>query len=236
MQLNYIIHSNYFFMKHHKSTNIFRKRIKSFVFFIVMTSPLLWIATEIRNIPFLFHSILLFSGWLSWTYTEYFFHRFIMHEADGSKGLGKLLNHSHHHKDPSDIRVTAPHRVSMIAISIVLIVLSIKLDNYFTFFCGYFFGFTAFCLMHVVLHHAWSKKVFPQLHQFHIHHHCKHTDKCFGVTISWWDHLYGTVPDKNLTISKRILVFYYKKEKPEKIFSMNQFIDEKLRFTEKHSA
>lgn len=225
-------------MNHHRKTEVTTNsgKLKGIIVFCLLTTPLVWIASEIRNSTFVFHALLLFTGWLGWTYTEYFFHRFIMHEADSSKGLGKLLNHSHHHKDPADIRITTSHRVIMAVTSVVLITLSIFLNNYFTLFCGYFLGFTTFCLMHVVLHHSWSKKIFPQLNQFHIHHHCKHTDKCFGVTIPWWDHLFGTVPDKNITISERILAFYYKQEKPKKTFSLNYFIDEKLSPQEKQSA
>lgn len=223
-------------MKHQRETGTVTGKPGSFAIFILIIAPLIWIAAVSRNTSLVFHSILLFTGWLSWTYTEYYFHRFIMHEADSSKGLGKLLNHTHHHKDPADIRVTMPHRIIMAVTSVVLIVLSILLNNYFTLFCGFFLGFTAFCLMHVMLHHSWSRKFFPQLHQFHIHHHCKHTDKCFGVTIPWWDHLFGTIPDKNITISERILAFYYKKERFKKTFSLNRFIDEKLSLSEKQSA
>jgi sterol desaturase/sphingolipid hydroxylase (fatty acid hydroxylase superfamily) len=225
-------------MNSHRKTDVTTNsgKLKSIIVFGLLATPFVWITSEIRNNTFVFHALLLFTGWLSWTYTEYFFHRFIMHEADSSKGLGKLLNHSHHHKDPDDIRVTTPHRILMIVTSIALIFMSIELNNYFTLFCGYFFGFTAFCLMHVVLHHSWSKKIFPQLHYFHIHHHCRHTDKCFGITIPWWDHLFGTIPDKSTVISERILTFYYKRESSKKTFSLNRFIDEKLSLTEKQSA
>lgn len=225
-------------MKHSlkpQTKDLFRHKLNIVLFLVLLISPLILIAASMRENYFLFHSLLLFTGGLAWTGTEYYFHRYIMHSNDHSKGIAKSLNHTHHHTDPTDIRITTPHRIMMMAGSIILIVLSIWFNNYFTIFCGYFVGFTVFCLMHVILHHSWSKKLFPQLHRFHIHHHCKHPDKCFGVTLTWWDHLFGTVPMNEKKISNRILEFYYKEEK-RKIISLNNIMDEKIRVSEKQSA
>lgn len=219
-----------------KDTKV-KTKITVLLWFSMMILPLLILAERIRQYHFFFHTLLLLAGGLAWTCTEYFFHRFIMHDGDHSKGIAKVLNHTHHHTDPSDIRVTTPHRIMMITGTIVLITVSVVLNNYFTIFCGYFAGFAVFCLMHVVLHQPWSKKIFPHLHRFHVQHHFKHTDKCFGVTLIWWDHLFGTVPMNEKKISNRVLEFYYKKEKQEKkVISLNNIIDEKIYFTEKQSA
>jgi dihydroceramide fatty acyl 2-hydroxylase len=224
-------------MKHSaklQSENLLLVKLNIILFLVLLLSPLVFIAATFRENYFVFHSLLLITGGLGWTATEYYFHRFIMHNDDHSKGIAKALNHTHHHTDPADIRITTPHRIMMIAGSILLIGFSIWFNNYFTLFCGYFVGFTVFCLMHVVLHHSWSKKLFPQLHRFHIHHHCKHPDKCFGVTLTWWDHLFGTVPMNEKNISNRILEFYYKKEK--KIISLSNLLDEKTQITGKQTA
>ena len=203
------------------------------LWFGFMIMPLLILAAKIRQYNFFFHSLLLLTGFMAWTCTEYFFHRFIMHSSDHSRGVAKLLNHRHHHTDPADIQVTTLHRIVMTFGSIVLITLSIVLNNYFTILCGYFTGFTVFCLIHVVLHQTWSKKIFPQLHRFHVQHHCKQSDKCFGVTVTWWDHLLGTIPQDEKKISDRIIRFYYKKDKKVRsIISSNNLIDEKVYFTE----
>ena len=224
-------------LRNNQKENIQREKITGFLWFILLFAPLVFMADKIRNYTFFFHALLLITGGLSWTYTEYFFHRFIMHKADNSKGIAKLLNHTHHHTDPGDIRVTTPHRVIMISGTIILIAFSVLLNNYFTLLCGYFAGFTVFCLIHVVLHQPWSKKIFPQLHKFHIQHHCKHSDKCFGVTLTWWDHLFGTVQQNEINISTRILGFYYKKKKKgKKVISLNNMWDEKIQVIEKQSA
>lgn len=187
-------------------------KLNSFIWFISLMLPLLYFISRAGYHLFWFHAGLFSIGWISWTYTEYFFHRFIMHETGKKTKIGILLNHSHHHHDPHDIRVSGTHRLLMVIGSMILVSLAILLNNYFTLFCGYFFGFTFYSMLHLFLHYQWSAKVFPQLHRFHIHHHCKHPDKCFGVTVTWWDHLFGTVPMFNTEISGKVLAFYYKKE------------------------
>ena len=215
--------------------DIRRSKLIVLITLLAMMIPVLFVAECVRRYSsFIFHLWLLTTGCIYWTGCEYYFHRFIMHDSNQRKGVARLLNHSHHHSDPPDIRVTTPHRLFMITGSGILVALSIWFNNYFTLFCGYFVGFTIFCLMHVVLHHSWSKKIFPHLHQFHIHHHCGHPDKCFGVTLTWWDHLFGTMPDRERKISDRILRFYYKKEK--KFFFLHNRLDEKTQLTDKQTA
>ena len=189
----------------------FVTRITSFIWAVLLLFPLLTLA-EYCNNRFLFHLLLFITGWLSWAYTEYFFHRFIMHEGNQKKGLGKLMNHNHHHIDPEDIRLNRFHRYLMSGGSIAIAVFSIIANNYLTLFSGYFIGFTIYSFMHLILHYKWSRRLFPSLHKFHISHHCKHADKCFGVVITLWDHLFGTVPVKHTAISERIKEFYYKKK------------------------
>jgi sterol desaturase/sphingolipid hydroxylase (fatty acid hydroxylase superfamily) len=191
-------------------------RIINLVWAICLLAPLLIIADTCKNRAF-FHLLLFLQGWLAWAYSEYFIHRFIMHECNEKSKLGKLLNHTHHHVDPEDIRVSNRHRLLMIAGSILIISVSIIADNHVTVFCGYFIGFTIYSFMHVILHYKWSVKVFPRLHQFHLLHHCRHSDKCFGVVFTGWDQLFGTAPSVHTEITERIKEFYYKKENKKQL-------------------
>jgi len=194
-----------------KSQSTTTIRVINFTWAICLLIPLLIIADTCNN-RLCFHLLLFLEGWLTWAYSEYFIHRFIMHETNAKSRLGKLLNHTHHHVDPEDIRISSFHRLLMICGSIVLIAVSIIADNHVTFLCGYFIGFTSYSFMHVILHYKWSGKAFPQLHKFHLHHHCRHSDKCFGVVITWWDHLFGTAPATQIEITERVKEFYYKNE------------------------
>ena len=172
---------------------------------------LLAIGFMIRTNPVYFHLLLLFTGWLAWTFTEYGQHRFHSHAAVSRRHTGLTAVHHHHHHHPTQIKITPAQRLTLAVLSVSFICLSIRLDNYFTLFTGYFLGFTGYTFMHWFLHLKISSRVFPVLHRFHIHHHCKHPDKCFGVSVPWWDLLFKTVPGEDDVISDRILTFYYKK-------------------------
>jgi len=187
------------------------EKMTSCIWAAALLSPVILIAYQTANSRLTFHTILFICGWFSWSFTEYFFHRFVMHEGDQKKGIGKILNHSHHHTDPEDIRVKTGHRSLMIAACIFSFIAAIWANNYFTLVSGYIAGFTAYSLVHVILHQQWSAKLFPGLHKFHIHHHCKHPDKCFGVITTWWDYLFNTIPVTETEITDRIKQFYYKK-------------------------
>jgi sterol desaturase/sphingolipid hydroxylase (fatty acid hydroxylase superfamily) len=66
--------------------------------------------------------------------------------------------------------------------------------------------------MHFLLHQKAAQNFFKKLVKYHIYHHCKYHDKCYGVSVTWWDDLFGTVPGKSCSVSQRIINFYFNKE------------------------
>jgi sterol desaturase/sphingolipid hydroxylase (fatty acid hydroxylase superfamily) len=164
-----------------------------------------------KSEPYLAYILLLFSGWLLWTFVEYFNHRFRMHgSGDPSKVIG-YQRHILHHHHPTEIKITGLQRFFLFVVNILLIVLCLLFKNWILIFTGFYTGFVIYTLMHWFLHQKISAKLFPEVHQFHIHHHCKHPDKCFGVTVTWWDHMFDTIPHEQKEITERIKKFYYKK-------------------------
>lgn len=159
-----------------------------------------------------FHLLLFFSGWLCWTFTEYCIHRFEDHGASCQRGEKPEKIHHYHHRHPTEIAITPLHRAGLLLLCAVLIICAAWWNNYFTLVPGFVTGFTIYTFTHWFLHLKMSARIFPELHRFHIHHHCKHPDKCFGITVTWWDHLFGTIPLNNTIITDRIRTFYYKKE------------------------
>lgn len=157
---------------------------------------------------FLFHSLLIISGWLTWTITEYFFHRFLMHTHKNHPTTVSKKHSSHHHS-PSVFEVNLLHRILLFLFSCLFFWLAAKWNNYFSFFAGFFWGAAAFCYIHYLLHHRLSKIFLPVHHYFHICHHCKFPDKCFGVSVPWWDYLFLTAPPEDVSISSRVINFYY---------------------------
>jgi 4-hydroxysphinganine ceramide fatty acyl 2-hydroxylase len=178
----------------------------------VVTIPIFTFATLIRSgHPLLFHFLLFLTGWIVWTWIEYHFHRFLLHSKTERGNKGTSASHQHHHINPSQFETTWVHRVLLLIFSSSFIYIAHWLNNYFTLFSGLFWGWTAFCYIHYLLHKKWTKALIPRHHEFHITHHCKYTDKCFGVSVIWWDILFDTTPAKNLSVNNKMLDLYYKK-------------------------
>lgn len=212
--------------------------IRCTVWFVLLIGPLLLTAHLADDNKTIFHLLLFLTGWSCWTFTEYCMHRFADHGEQYQKGDKPEKLHHYHHHHPTEIAISPLQRTGLLMLCALLITLSIWLDDYFTLIPGFVMGFTSYTFIHWFLHHKLSARIFPELHRFHIHHHCKHPDKCFGVTVTWWDHLFGTIPINHTEITERILAFYYKKEKdPEaKVVYLNNSIDAKDQETEKQSA
>ena len=197
--------------------------------FVLLVSPLPLMAYLINGNKTIFHLLLFFAGWSCWTFTEYCMHRFNDHGEQYKNGEKPEKLHHYHHKHPTEIAISSLHRIGLLILCTVLMSLAIWLNGYFTLLPGFVMGFTSYTFMHLFLHHKLSARLFPELNRFHIHHHCKHPDKCFGITITWWDHLFGTLPANEKKISNRILEFYYKKEKKAERGELNNFDDNEKR-------
>lgn len=195
----------YFMIKRYRQNY---QQLKCIFSFVMMLLPALTFCVIIRHTsPIVFHFVLLFAGWSVWTFVEYILHRFWMHDKNCSSSMTQM--HIHHHKHPTELVVTNFHRVTMVAVLAALVVLADYLDNYFTLFVGFCFGVEAYFLVHRLIHLRLGQRVFKKLVLYHIYHHCKYTDTCFGVTVPWWDDLFKTTP-KNPKITQRIIDFYFK--------------------------
>jgi|SRR5689334_1433026 len=184
---------------------------------VLATSPFILLATLFRNVSLIFHPLLFAGGWLLWTWVEYHVHRFLMHPKSENHKTGTSRSHLHHHKEPRELEVNLFCRILLLIFNCGLVTIACRLNDYFTFFAGFSWGSAAFCYIHYLLHCKWTRRFMPRHHRFHIYHHCKYTNKCFGVSVSWWDRLFGTIPETNKEIPDRILAFYYggRKNKPD---------------------
>ncbi|MEO5997411.1 MAG: sterol desaturase family protein [Chitinophagaceae bacterium] len=187
------------------------EKVKCLLLFLTVISPYLLTAMLIRSVTLLCSQVLLFfTGWLTWTFIEYFNHRFRMH-GDGNKekvsGYSTHLNHHHH---PTDIRITQVMKVLSLTVNIGIIIWCvISWQGWLTVFAGIFSGFVLYSFMHALLHQRVSARLFPRLQNFHIHHHCKYPNSCFGVSVIWWDVIFHTSPPKDAYISPKVLRFYF---------------------------
>ena len=138
-------------------------------------------------------------------------HRFLLHPKKDKWKTSTSQIHQHHHIDPGQFEIMLLHRVLLFIFSSVFIYIAYRLNNYFTLFSGFFWGSAAYCYIHYLLHIKWTKAFMPRHHEFHIAHHCKYKDKCFGVSVMWWDVLFHTTPKKSLSVNNKILYLYYEK-------------------------
>ena len=180
---------------------------------IVMIAPVIYVSVLLEHLNrFAFHSLLFLTGWCAFTFFEYIAHRFWMHDKEQKHPGKSLERHMNHHRHPTEIRITDTMRTILSVGSILLLALSVYLDNYFTLFTGFYSGFVSYTLMHVVLHKRWARKIFPRLQEAHIHHHCKYPENYYGVCTTWWDKLFNTDVPEAARISDRIREFYFGNE------------------------
>src|SRR4030095_5919480 len=156
--------------------------IQCYAVFLFLLSPVIYFIIKIENgNAIAFHGLLFSIGFITYTFIEYIAHRFWMHGKEEKHPGKSLERHLHHHRHPTELKITSAMRNRLLLGCILLIALSCWLNNYFTLFAGFYSGFVYYCYMHVFLHKPWAKKVFPALQTSHIHHHCKYPNRCFST-------------------------------------------------------
>ncbi|KAH7836811.1 hypothetical protein Vadar_005970 [Vaccinium darrowii] len=143
------------------------------------------------------------GGIFIWTLLEYSLHRFLFHiKTTGYWGNTiHYLLHGCHHKHPMDgLRLVFPPAGA--AIIAVLLWYVIKLTTPPTIapalFGGGVLGYVVYDCTHYYVHHGKPDKGVPSyLKRFHMNHHFRIQDKGFGITSSFWDIVFGTLPPES---------------------------------------
>ena len=186
--------------------------LQCYAIFLFLFSPIIYGAIKLeQEFRSLFHLFLFFTGFFIFTFLEYIAHRFWMHGKEDKHPGKSLEQHMHHHRHPTELKITPAFRTKLLVVNLLLLLVAVVLNNYFTLLAGLYTGFVYYCFMHVFLHKTWAKKVFPHLQVSHIHHHCKYPDHCFSTCLTWWDQLFNTSVPKEVKISDRIVQFYFGK-------------------------
>jgi hypothetical protein len=185
---------------------------------------LIVVAAGYSNYSLLKFILLFASGWLTWTYLEYFLHRFWMHNHFKNLNSAVFEAHMYHHKHPQEIKINGFHRTILTTGGIFISALAILMNNYFTIFLGFYIGMTFYSLLHILLHKRWGKYIFPNIQKAHMHHHGRHPDKGFSFSTIIWDWMFGTLPPKEEVITEKMLRFYFKHDN-EKVKSQKSNIN-----------
>lgn len=129
-------------------------------------------------------------GFLLWGLTEYAFHRWIYHQPKGIFGEGHRIHHTE-----AETLIAMPWFITTSAMFAIWYLVSVRLgaQAIASIVAGWLVGFVWYSLVHHSHHHwnipgAWIRR----LKAYHrVHHHFP--DHNYGVTMRFWDIVFGTV-------------------------------------------
>ena len=151
-----------------------------------------------------FIAAVFFGALLFWTLFEYFAHRYLFH-YEPSSDWGKrivYIFHGNHHEYPRDrMRLFMPPVPSILLAAIVFgliygfsFLLTGSGRYTFMFFPGFIVGYLLYVSMHYAIHAFAPPKALKGVWRNHHLHHYKYPEKAFGVSSSFWDIVFGTLP------------------------------------------
>jgi dihydroceramide fatty acyl 2-hydroxylase len=142
------------------------------------------------------------GGYLFWSLAEYWIHRVIFH-WEPEKGWGAKLHwmiHGVHHDHPNDpMRLVMPPSASVpLALAFAGLFWLVLGGHWFTpFLAGFLAGYLAYDMIHYHVHHHKPRtRVGRRLRELHMRHHFQDDERGFGVSAPYWDHVFGTPPEK----------------------------------------
>lgn len=154
------------------------------------------------SVPFI--AGLFFAALLGWTLFEYFAHRYLFHYEAKSKIGQRLVYifHGNHHEYPRDrMRLFMPPVPSIILAAVVFgLIYAVSFISTGTgsyaciFFPGFITGYLAYVSMHYAIHAYAPPKPLKAIWRNHHLHHYKYPEKGFGVSSTFWDIIFRTVP------------------------------------------
>jgi len=145
------------------------------------------------------------GGLFFWSFFEYMIHRFAFHFMAESERATKFvyLIHGNHHEYPRDKQRLFMPPVPSIILAIVVFSIMYYIGSLigatsgvFVFFPGFILGYLMYGTMHYAIH-AWNppfKWMKPLWRNHHLHHY-KEQERGFGVSSTFWDHVFGTMFD-----------------------------------------
>lgn len=144
---------------------------------------------------------LFLAGFLMFTLVEYMMHRFLFHLAPSNEKRKKFTYavHGVHHDYPKDKdRLAMPIPMAIVVATAFFLLFRLILGNLaFGFLPGLYMGYAAYLWIHYMVHAFQPPNNFwKALWVHHGIHHYKDSEKAFGVSSSFWDFVFGTMPKK----------------------------------------
>ncbi len=139
-----------------------------------------------------------FGGYLFWTLTEYWMHRYVFHlPVIGPKTeRAAFLIHGVHHDYPYDeTRLVMPAGASlaMCALTLTLFYFTLGASSMWAPLAGFVTGYVIYDEVHWYLHAGKPTSRFGRwVRRQHFLHHFKESNTRFGVSCPWLDYVFGT--------------------------------------------
>ena len=138
------------------------------------------------------------GGYAFWTLCEYWAHRAVFH-FEPERGIGAQLHwmiHGVHHDHPNDPRrLVLPPAFSLplAAAFWAGFVGVLGLRDGCAACAGFFAGYLAYDMLHFALHHTRPRsRLGKWLRELHMRHHFEDDERGFGVSVPYWDMVFGT--------------------------------------------
>ena len=168
--------------------------------YLPVVAILVWRATE--RVGALTIVLELLAGYAVWTVSEYWLHRVVFH-YEPERGLGARLHwmlHGVHHDHPNDpLRLVMPPSASVpLAVLFCTLFWAVLGNAYWmAFAAGFLAGYLAYDMIHYHVHHHRPRtRVGRFLREAHMRHHFQDHERGFGVSAPYWDHVFGTPPQR----------------------------------------
>lgn len=141
-------------------------------------------------------------GVIFFTFFEYIMHRYLYHIDDsGSDRMKRFAERYHgiHHDYPQDKeRLIMPPLVWSILVLLLLGLTTLiggKIG--FSFLAGLLTGYLGYIFVHYQVHTSNPPKWMKSRMLHHAKHHYQYEDKAFGVSTTFWDKVFGTMPPED---------------------------------------
>ena len=169
---------------------------------VIINTPiivgLLFYSLMLNGVTFMLFGLVI--GYLAWTLTEYFSHRYLFHTIFPLPfGLGprfQFLIHGVHHIYPNDpLRLVMLPLLSVPSMLIALTIIRLLFGASFAWpvLAGFMAGYVIYDWVHYWTHYGQPKSDFAkQVKRLHMLHHFRDAEKGFGVHAIWWDYVFGT--------------------------------------------
>ncbi|MDQ2701208.1 MAG: sterol desaturase family protein [Actinomycetota bacterium] len=167
--------------------------------FVPIIALMVWLAAD-RGLGALPVAGMVVAGLAIWTLSEYWLHRLLFHWTPKFRGGDKLnfIIHGVHHDHPNDkMRLVMPPAASLplAAIFFGAFILIFGSPAGFAGFAGFLVGYLIYDYTHYYVHHFAPKSALgKKIREHHMRHHFQDHHYGYGVSTTFWDHIFRTVP------------------------------------------